>query len=87
MIVCYVMPYIQVQGDILKGDIWKWDVAVNFHSTSQFVVLFLRQLHTAQARSGQHCTLENTILRCLGLRCSGLRAPPYMTEFILEPLV
>ena len=34
-----------VKGDILKGDICKWDFTVKFHLRSQFVVFFLRQFH------------------------------------------
>ena len=45
-----------LKGDILKGDIWKWDFALQFalengislcssHSTHQFSLLFLRKVH------------------------------------------
>ena len=33
------------KGDILKGNIWKWDFAVSFHSQTYFAVLFLGQFY------------------------------------------
>ena len=60
-----------------------------FHSGSRLAVLFLRQFRrealprvkTGKAPSRQHRALENTILRCLGLRCVGLRLPPKLVCF------
>ena len=75
-----------LKGDILNRDIWKWDVTVKLHSKSQFSVPFLRQFHmesAGKAPSRQHRALETAILRCLGLRCSGLRFP-YLRKELWE---
>ena len=67
-----------LKGDILKGDIWKWDFALKFalengiplcnsHPTRQFSLLL--------PPSRRQRALKNAILRCLGLRCMGLGLP------------